>query len=70
LGALALGEVFVVGAGVLSAFEERHHQFGARQGLGQVAAQAVLVLPGLGVPGFLVDERDLHARQQHGLAAQ
>lgn len=33
LGALAFGEGFVVGAGVLLALEERHHQLGARQRL-------------------------------------
>ncbi|MCY1532719.1 hypothetical protein D9M68_680060 [compost metagenome] len=70
LGALAFGEILVVGAGVLLALEERHHQLGPRQRLGQIAAQAVLVLTGAGVAGLLVDEGHLHAGQQHGLAAQ
>src|SRR3546814_10046045 len=61
---------FVIGAGVLLPLEKRHHQLGAGQRLGQVAAQAVFVLPGFRIAGLLVGERDLHARQQHRLAAQ
>ncbi len=67
--ALAFGKTLVPAIGKTFALEQRDHRF-AVQGLLQIVAQAALVLPGLGVTGFFVDQRNAHARHQHRLAAQ
>ena len=71
--ALAFREGFFVRArvlGVAFAFEERNQQIAAVHAFEQIAAQTVFVLPGLAFAGFLVDERDFDARQQHRFRAQ
>ena len=72
----AQGKAFfagLVGVGKVFALEQRDDRLGAaalRERFHQVAAQALGVLPFERFAGFLQRERDLHARQQHGLAAQ
>ena len=68
-GAFALGKLLALAIGKTVALKKRHHRV-ARQGLHQVVAQPALVLPSLGVFGFVVGEAYRHARHQHRLAAQ
>ena len=67
--AFALGKLLALAIGKTVALKKRHHRV-ARQGLHQIVAQPALVLPSLGVLGFLVGETDCHARHQHRFAAQ
>ncbi len=70
--AFAFGKTVVAGGRVLRAFEQRDQGFAGgalRQRFGQVAAQALVVAPGLHF-ALGVRERDRHARQQHGFRAQ
>ncbi len=68
-GAFAFGKAVVLAVGKALALEQRDHRVGDQR-LHQVVAQAAFVLPGLRIAGFFVDERDRHARHQHGFAAQ
>ncbi len=71
-GAFPLGKVVVATVGKTLTLEQRNHRL-AMERLLQVVAQAALVLPGLHfgrLARLLVDQRDLHARHQHRLAAQ
>ncbi len=71
--ALALGEALGVRSGVLRALEQRDQGVAVRalrQRLGQIAAQALGVEPGLDVAGLGVGQRDGDAGQQHRLRAQ
>ena len=67
--ALAFGKAVVPAVGKPFALKEGNHRVGV-QCLLQIVAQAALVLPDLGVFGFLVHQRDAHAGHQHRLAAQ
>mmetsp|Transcript_81331 Transcript_81331/g.225986 ORF Transcript_81331/g.225986 Transcript_81331/m.225986 type:complete len:550 (-) Transcript_81331:503-2152(-) len=69
-GALAFGEVLALAGGREAfALEQRDQRLG-RHRLGQVVAQAGLVLPGRELAGLLDLQRHRHAGHQHGLGAQ